>query len=295
MDLNAFNHILGAAAEEFQATELQDTQYFMWSILKMNRMYSLPINSSPSLDDLGESASSRIAGFLKTMQKEMDEGREILALVTVYEWLKAGQPIGAEHVVKLVERLGIAADRQALILPVLHRAVQDIEVARRQTLVAIADWLGDINVYLRSEALKFGIPHEAILNIVMGSNFTKLQANGEPIKDENGKVQKGPNFVAPEEAIEALLFGANDLINELNARQVQMNNLNTVAGPTLYDPMAFVHVAQARVDGEHDEAETDEAEEVEDEYETEELPEDYTPSSSAAANGHANGGTLFGE
>ncbi len=296
MDLQQFNKVLGAAADEFQATELDANQYYMWAILRMNRMYSLPINLSPTLDDLGESASSRITGFLKTMQKEMDEGREILALTTVYEWLKAGHTVGQEQLAALVERLQIATDRQKVLLPVLQKAAQGVDACRQEALVAIADWLGDIDVYCRSEALKFGIPHEAVRNVIMGSNFTKLNPDGSVTKDENGKVQKGPRFIAPEETIHALLFDTEELTAELLAAQAVMNNLNTVAAPTLFDPISYVHFAQSRVESEAaeeaeeaDEADTSDGEDADDEV-GEEVPESYT---GRPLNGH--GSDMFGE
>jgi hypothetical protein len=71
--------------------------------------------------------------------------------------------------------------------------------------VAIADWLGDITVYCRSEALKYGIPLESVLDCIMTSNESKLDENGQPIYDENGKFQKGRNYAAPEAAIEKIL------------------------------------------------------------------------------------------
>src|SRR4051812_11348064 len=71
--------------------------------------------------------------------------------------------------------------------------------------VAIADVLGDIIVYCRSEALKYGIPLEDVLDIIMDSNESKLDANGHPIYDANGKFLKGPNYWKPEPKIRALL------------------------------------------------------------------------------------------
>ena len=72
-------------------------------------------------------------------------------------------------------------------------------------LVAIADLLGDVIVYCRSEALKYGLPLEDVLDIIMDSNESKLDANGHPIYDANGKFLKGPNYWKPEPAIKALL------------------------------------------------------------------------------------------
>lgn len=74
-------------------------------------------------------------------------------------------------------------------------------------LVAVADLLGDIIVYCRSEALKFGLPLEDVLDIIMDSNESKLGADGKPIYDTNGKFLKGPNYWKPEPKIKALLQG----------------------------------------------------------------------------------------
>ena len=71
--------------------------------------------------------------------------------------------------------------------------------------VAIADLLGDVIVYCRSEALKYGIPLEAVLDIIMDSNESKLGADGNPIYDGKGKFLKGPNYWKPEPKIKALL------------------------------------------------------------------------------------------
>jgi NTP pyrophosphatase (non-canonical NTP hydrolase) len=71
--------------------------------------------------------------------------------------------------------------------------------------VAIADVLGDIMVYCRSEALKYGLPLEDVLDVIMDSNESKLGADGKPIYDANGKFLKGPNYWKPEPRIKALL------------------------------------------------------------------------------------------
>lgn len=76
-----------------------------------------------------------------------------------------------------------------------------------ETAVAIADLLGDIIVYCRSEALKYGIPLETVLDIIMDSNESKLGADGNPIYDANGKFLKGPNYWKPEPKIRHLLEG----------------------------------------------------------------------------------------
>ena len=77
--------------------------------------------------------------------------------------------------------------------------------SRLDVAVAIADLLGDVIVYCRSEALKYGLPLEAELDVVMDSNQSKLGADGKPICDANGKFLKGPNYWKPEPKIRELL------------------------------------------------------------------------------------------
>lgn len=72
-------------------------------------------------------------------------------------------------------------------------------------LTALADLLGDVIVYCRSEALKYGLPLEDVLDVIMDSNESKLGADGNPIYDANGKFLKGPNYWKPEPRIKALL------------------------------------------------------------------------------------------
>jgi hypothetical protein len=57
--------------------------------------------------------------------------------------------------------------------------------------VAITDLLSNITVYCRSEALKYGLPLEEVLYVIMDSNESKLDGNGNPIYDANGKFLKG--------------------------------------------------------------------------------------------------------
>jgi hypothetical protein len=73
-------------------------------------------------------------------------------------------------------------------------------------IVAIADLLGDVVVYCRSEALKYGIPLEEVLNIIMDSNESKLGSDGKPIYNTEGKFLKGPDYWKPEPKIKDLIL-----------------------------------------------------------------------------------------
>ncbi len=77
-----------------------------------------------------------------------------------------------------------------------------------EVLVALADLLGDVMVYCRSEALKYGLPLEQVIDVIMDSNESKLGADGKPIYDGNGKFLKGPNYWKPEPKIRTLLDAA---------------------------------------------------------------------------------------
>ena len=99
---------------------------------------------------------------------------------------------------------------KATLMDEVHEIDEIVTAAERgddqlDVAVAIADLLGDVIVYCRSEALKYGIPLEAVLGVIMDSNESKLGADGKPIYDANGKFLKGPNYWKPEPKIRELL------------------------------------------------------------------------------------------
>lgn len=101
---------------------------------------------------------------------------------------------------------------KATLLDEVHEIDEIVQLSKNgdaaiDIAVAIADLLGDIIVYCRSEALKYGLPLEEVLDVIMDSNESKLGADGKPIYDANGKFLKGPNYWKPEPKIKALLEG----------------------------------------------------------------------------------------
>jgi hypothetical protein len=246
MSLEQYTNIVNSSAEEFAATGLPIEQLFMFQVYKQNKMYDLPINSTPSLDNLGESPVQRMTGFMKTLQKEMDEGKEILALLEMRE---AHIPAEGNSIVDFLATRGITGMRGTNLAQTVILANHNGDLDN-QILVMIADWLGDMNVYNRSEALKYGIPLESVLACIMGSNFTKLGADGMPIKDENGKVQKGPNFQPPEAAIYATMFDDGSLIAEACDIVEVASLIEAVTLPILKDPMLDVLMAAEALEDE---------------------------------------------
>jgi predicted HAD superfamily Cof-like phosphohydrolase len=77
---------------------------------------------------------------------------------------------------------------------------------RAELLTEISDWLGDMIVYISSEAAKHGLDLDKTLGIIMESNFSKLGEDGKPIYDDRGKVMKGPGYWRPEEKIKEHLL-----------------------------------------------------------------------------------------
>lgn len=258
MDLQKFNAIVGSTAQEFAETGLSVHQLFPWQVKKMHEMYELPINITPSLDNLGESPLQRMQGFMKTLQKEMDEGQEIMALLQIrqkaIDSLDIIDDVSLHNpeafLLKELRILGMdestinsLVSKVAKLINEMPEDLTPLECLDRVILVMIADWLNDMTVYNRSEALKYGIPSESVLACIMGSNFTKLGEDGLPIKDENGKVQKGPNFLPPEEAIYATMFEHEQLVHEAQTLIEAADAVSTVALPILHDPMAEILLA----------------------------------------------------
>ena len=267
MNLDHYNRVVGSTAAEFAELDLTIDQLFPWQIMKMNQMYELPLNRYSSLDNLNETPVQRMQGFMKTLQKEMEEGKEILAALVYREWLQKGVEIDGALLSGLVQKLEITEEKTAkkvIAFLTQYTVVGQLEELSRQILVQIADWLGDMTVFNRSEALKYGIPLEAVLACIMGSNFTKLDENGQPIKDENGKFLKGPNFIPPEAHIYATLFEADTLTQEAYELSLKVREQQAIAVPVLFNPLVAIidrieEVAEAQAVDEEVAVEEDEA------------------------------------
>jgi hypothetical protein len=108
---------------------------------------------------------------------------------------------------------GIPCDQGEKRLIDFHRVLseevnelQDIGVSDEGVdLVALADVLGDIVVYVASESVRWGIPLTDVLHAIMDSQGSKL-VNGRPLMAEDGsKFIKGPDYVPPEPKIKRIL------------------------------------------------------------------------------------------
>jgi len=74
------------------------------------------------------------------------------------------------------------------------------EAYEARDLVEVADALTDLAYVLFGSVLEFGLQEkfESFFEEVQKSNMSKLDENGKPIKREDGKILKGPNFFLPD-------------------------------------------------------------------------------------------------
>jgi len=73
-----------------------------------------------------------------------------------------------------------------------------ISAMNKKDLVEVADALADILYVTYGAGHAFGLNLDKCFQEVQNSNMSKLDNNGRPIYDENGKVMKGPNYFKPD-------------------------------------------------------------------------------------------------
>jgi NTP pyrophosphatase (non-canonical NTP hydrolase) len=73
-----------------------------------------------------------------------------------------------------------------------------IEAMNKKDLVEVADALTDLLYVTYGAGHAFGINLDDCFEEVQNSNMSKLDNNGKPIYNENGKVMKGPNYFKPD-------------------------------------------------------------------------------------------------
>ena len=73
-----------------------------------------------------------------------------------------------------------------------------IDAMNKKDLVEVADALTDILYVTYGAGHAFGINLDKCFDEVQNSNMSKLDSNGKPIYNDNGKVMKGPNYFKPD-------------------------------------------------------------------------------------------------
>jgi len=72
------------------------------------------------------------------------------------------------------------------------------DAMNNKDLLEVADALTDILYVTYGAGHAFGINLDKCFDEVQNSNMSKLDENGKPIYNENGKVMKGPNYFKPD-------------------------------------------------------------------------------------------------
>ena len=78
------------------------------------------------------------------------------------------------------------------------RRKKDKIAIKNKDIKEIADALTDILYVTYGAGHAFGINLDKCFDEVQNSNMSKLDENGKPIYNENGKVMKGPNYFKPD-------------------------------------------------------------------------------------------------
>ena len=75
-----------------------------------------------------------------------------------------------------------------------------LDACHKNSLVEIADALGDQLYILCGTILKHGMQHiiEDVFDEIQSSNMSKLGEDGKPLLREDGKILKGPGYFRPD-------------------------------------------------------------------------------------------------
>ena len=94
----------------------------------------------------------------------------------------------------------VRGDTEVLRHRLLQEEVNELfEAQSGRDIVAIADALGDILYITFGTACTYGLQDclEKVFNEIHDSNMSKLGADGKPVRREDGKILKGPNYFKP--------------------------------------------------------------------------------------------------
>ena len=98
------------------------------------------------------------------------------------------------------EKSSLASDKiNKLRLDLIEEELGELKEAMKDNdLLEVADALTDILYVTYGAGHAFGINLDKCFEEVQNSNMSKLDAAGEPIYNDVGKVMKGPNYFKPD-------------------------------------------------------------------------------------------------
>ena len=87
----------------------------------------------------------------------------------------------------------------SLRISLINEELEELKQAiSEKNLTEVADALTDILYVTYGAGHAFGINLDKCFEEVQNSNMSKLDNDGNPIYNENGKVMKGPNYFRPD-------------------------------------------------------------------------------------------------
>ena len=95
---------------------------------------------------------------------------------------------------------GLSDDKiNTLRISLINEELEELKAAiNNNDVVEVADALTDILYVTYGAGHSFGIDLDKCFNEVQESNMSKLDKDGNPIFNENGKVMNGPNYYKPD-------------------------------------------------------------------------------------------------
>ncbi len=107
------------------------------------------------------------------------------------ELMEFGRAIGIDGMANVDEKVFEEGVADAL-------AQFRIDPEAEVSLPDAADALGDLDYVVQGSNLVFGFPAEAVVAEIHRANMSKLGADGAPVRREDGKILKGPNYTPPD-------------------------------------------------------------------------------------------------
>lgn len=160
---------------------------FESQILYFNGMYNLPTAPYPMTHNLSVHEAKLV---FKKSGVDLIKKAAIISRLISFKKILLDELNEVDEIIEKAAGFGIHTDAEYLEI---------------DFLTDMADWLGDIQIYCASEMAKYGIPLKETLKIIMQSNFSKLDGDGQPIYDNDGKVRKGPFYWKPEPELRIML------------------------------------------------------------------------------------------
>ncbi|WP_430000167.1 HAD family hydrolase [Metabacillus fastidiosus] len=133
---------------------------------------------------------------------------------------------------ELVELLGAVAEDRTELAGMVNSLTNAITAAETKQIkagfdvenrmVAIADALIDLDVFIQGTFSMMGIQPQPLYDIVMNANMSKLGEDGKPIiRESDGKIMKPEGWEAPEPKLKT------EIERQLNEKASQTVNINS--------------------------------------------------------------------